>query len=259
VLEGALLNRVKVRGVMFRRCRFGATVLVDLNLADVFELASTEHSLPSAVTISTLRESHGRISVDFLSHCGFGVGELAFSALYNQHLTLDEIADAVNTIQMVRGESPVQIKGVFISYASSDAEFTECLRRELEKHGLVCFLDTHDLLAGRIETQLTRAIGLQSVFILVLSERSIASDWVQWEVSKAREEERVRHQDMLCPVALDDSWKKAQWPGPLRFQIEQYNILDFSSWKDNSAFAIQFKKLFQGLQLYYRSRDAGSA
>lgn len=73
---------------------------------------------------------------------------------------------------------------------------------------------------------------------------------------KARELEKelarngpVRH--VLCPVALDDSWKGSAWSGPLHAQITKYNVLDFSSWQEPDAFKRQFAKLIDGLGLFY--------
>ena len=35
-------------------------------------------------------------------------------------------------------------------------------------------------------------------------------------------------------------------------QIMEYNILDFSEWKDNSKFDSMFRKLIDGLELFYK-------
>lgn len=36
-----------------------------------------------------------------------------------------------------------------------------------------------------MEAQLSRAIALNPTFLLVLSENSVASDWVEWEAARA--------------------------------------------------------------------------
>ena len=61
--------------------------------------------------------------------------------------------------------------------------------------------------AGRIETQIDRAIRQNPTVLLVLSENSLNSDWVEHEVRTARGLEKEIGRDVLCPVALDDSWK----------------------------------------------------
>ena len=60
---------------------------------------------------------------------------------------------------------------------------------------------------------------------------------------------------MLCPVALDDAWKSCKWPERLREQIKEYNILDFSRWKENEEFGKMFRKLVEGLDLFYKGRS----
>ena len=59
-------------------------------------------------------------------------------------------------------------------------------------------------------------------------------------------------------MALDDAWKTCSWPGPLRRQIEDYNILDFSEWQDEATMARQFQKLVDGLGMFY-PKDRPSA
>ena len=58
--------------------------------------------------------------------------------------------------------------------------------------------------------------------------------------------------DVLCPVALDDSWKDSRWPQRLMEQITEYNILDFSDWQNEGLFESTFRKLIDGLDLFYR-------
>jgi hypothetical protein len=88
--------------------------------------------------------------------------------------------------------------------------------------------------------------------LLVLSENSIKSDWVEHEVRTARDLEKDMGRDVLCPVALDDSWKSSRWPKRVMEQIMEYNILDFSEWKDDSKFDGMFRKLIDGLELFYK-------
>ena len=58
--------------------------------------------------------------------------------------------------------------------------------------------------------------------------------------------------DVLCPVALDDSWKNSPWPKRVMEQVMEYNILDFSAWKDDGKFGNTFNKLIDGLELFYK-------
>ena len=65
--------------------------------------------------------------------------------------------------------------------------------------------------------------------------------------------ERELKRSVLCPVALDDTWKDCDWDPVLRKQIERYAILDFSDWQDEEVFARKVKeKLLDGLALFYK-------
>ena len=143
------------------------------------------------------------------------------------------------------------------SYTREDSPFVEALEKLFDEKGVRYWRDVHDLKAGRLERQIDRAIDLNPLVLLVLSERSVKSDWVEWEAAKARELEKQYRQagnprDVLCPVALDDAWKTSDWPPVLRRQIEDYNILDFSRWQDDEEMAEAFGRLYEGVILNYR-------
>ena len=53
---------------------------------------------------------------------------------------------------------------------------------------------------------------------------------------------------VLCPIALDNSWSGSMLSGRLLTQIEKYNVLDFSGWRDEGTFSRQVKKLCEGLE-----------
>jgi hypothetical protein len=104
----------------------------------------------------------------------------------------------------------------------------------------------------RLETQIEQAIRHNPTVLVILSKNSTQSDWVEHEVRTARELEKELKRDVLCPVALDDSWKSSPWPERVMEQIMEYNILDFSKWQDEQVFGQMFVKLLDGLQLFYK-------
>ena len=103
-----------------------------------------------------------------------------------------------------------------------------------------------------MEKQIDRAIRQNPTVLLVLSEHSLSSDWVEHEVRTARELEKDLGHDVLCPIALDKSWKSSKWPERIMEQITEYNILDFSEWEDDVKFEGMFRKLIDGLELFYK-------
>ena len=39
---------------------------------------------------------------------------------------------------------------------------------------------------------------------------------------------------------------------PLETQIEEYHVLDFSRWRDNESFGRMYRRLVEGLNLFYQ-------
>ena len=139
-------------------------------------------------------------------------------------------------------------KNVFFSYSTQDARFAEKLERRLQAVGFNVFRDVHDVVAGRLDKQLKESIDKTDTLLLIFSEHSAGSDWVEWEVQIARDREKRDSIDLLCPISLDDAWRTATWNGPLMHQIKDYAILDFSK---PSKFDAMFDRLQRGLQTYY--------
>ena len=106
-----------------------------------------------------------------------------------------------------RNRGPLYIGGVFISYSHADAKFVDKVYERLGEEGASVWLDRHDMVAGPLQKQVSRAIRLNDVVLLVLSEASVKSDWVENELDMARRKEKEEKRDVLCPVALDDAWK----------------------------------------------------
>jgi hypothetical protein len=106
-----------------------------------------------------------------------------------------------------------------------------------------------------LEKQIDRVISQNPTVLVVLSENSTKSDWVQHEVRLARELELETDRDVLCPVRLDDSFFTSPWPERIKEQIKEKNILDFSIWNDDKKFEKMFVRLIDGLNLYYKKED----
>jgi hypothetical protein len=70
------------------------------------------------------------------------------------------------------------------------------------------------------------------------------------------EKELKRH--VLCPVALDDAWKDCGWSQTLRTQIKKYHILPFHDWEDPKPFEEMFRRLVEGLSIFYQPENPGT-
>jgi uncharacterized protein YjbI with pentapeptide repeats len=251
-LRDANLSRADLSGADFSGAILDNTNLGNIDLRKVKNLDKTFHYGPSTIGTDTLEKSKGQIPDVFLRGCGLSDWEIEQSKLYNPDLSNDEFIDIQNRIFDLRQRQAIQISPLFISYSHSDGAFVDRLDKKLKELGVRFWRDIHDMKAGKIEKQIDRAIRQNPTVVIVLSEYALNSDWVEHEVVTARELEKNLGRDVLCPVALDDSWNDSRWEKRLMEQVKKYNILDFSKWRDDSQFEGIFRKLIDGLQLFYK-------
>jgi uncharacterized protein YjbI with pentapeptide repeats len=230
----------------------GHTTFLGNDLSEVIGLGTVRHGAPSFIGIDTIRLSKGAIPQVFLRGCGLSDLDVEFAKLANHHLNNEEVTTIGYKIIELHASRPVQITPLFISYSHSDAQFVEKMEDSLNERGVRSWRDVHHATAGRLDKIIDRAMRLNPTVLLVLSEHSVNSDWVEHEAAKARELEKKLKRDVLCPVALDDSWKNCEWSEVLRRQVSKYRILPFSNWQDDRVFTRQFNKLVEGLHIFYR-------
>ncbi len=250
-LASADLTSAKLTQANLDTAELRATGFSALDLSEVVGLEKVMHVGPSNISTSTLERSKGRIPTAFLRGCGLSDWEVESAKLYNPDLTEFERIDITYRVAQILGETPININPLFISYKREDSDFVDALGKSLDGKRVRYWRDIHDMKAGRIEKQVDRAMRLNPTVLLVLSEKSVESDWVEWEAKKARKLEKELDRDVLCPLSLDDSWKTCKWPERLREQIMEYQILDFSRWQEPTEFQQWFQKLIDGLGLFY--------
>lgn len=231
------------------------TGLTDFSYIDLSKTSGLEniyHHYQSNINIYTLQLSKGEIPEKFLRGCGLSDWEIESSKLYRPDLRNEEISSTVYKIFDLRANQAIQISPLFISYSHADTAFAEKLEPYLTKLGIRFWRDVHNATAGRLEKQIDHAMHQNPTVILILSASSIHSDWVEHEARLARDLEKELGRDVLCPIALDDSWKSAKWPARLMEQIKEYNILDYSKWNDDKDFEQIFNKMISGLDMFYK-------
>lgn len=251
-LIGADLKRATLIGANLSTASIGWTVFGKNDLSEVTGLESVKHSGPSTIGVDTLSKSGGQIPTAFLRGCGLSDWEIEATKLYHPNLSNDELNYCLYEIHYLRVKQAIQINPLFISYSHNDSPFVDKLELFLNDHGIRFWRDVHDAPAGPLEKIVDQAIRHNPTVLVILSTNSVKSDWVEHEVRLARKLEKELKRDVICPVALDDSWKKCTWPERLREQITEYNILNFSGWKDESSFRPTFNKLIDGLDLFYK-------
>jgi len=251
-LFGANLSRAVLDETNLFDAVIGYTIFGNSDISRTLGLEDLRHSGPSIVSTDVFALSKGNIPSVFLRGSGSSDWEVELVKLYNPGLSNNEITNIQYKMYDLRATQALQISPLFISYSHGDSTFVDKLESQLNEKGVRFWRDIHDMKAGRIEKQIDRAISQNRTVLLILSENSLKSDWVEHEVRMTRGLEKDMERDVLCPVALDDSWKSSRWPKRIMEQIMEYNILDFSAWEDDVKFEGMFRKLIDGLELFYK-------
>jgi hypothetical protein len=144
----------------------------------------------------------------------------------------------------------------YISYSPEDEEFATLLRNGLIEAGLRVWFAPADMQGGKkMHEQISQAIRDQDKLLLVLSEYSLKSPWVETEIRKARRMEQQTGYQKLFPIRLVDivtlrSWEcfDADTGEDLAVEVREYFISDFSNWNEPDAFKAAFAKLLTDLR-----------
>ncbi len=258
ILRHADLSGARLRGVDFHEAYLGYTIFARVDLSKVYGLETISHDAPSTIGIDSNQLTKGGLPEIFLRGCGLNDWEIESAKLYKLDLSNQEINNIIYKIFDLRANQSIQISPLFISYSHNDIPFVEKLEPYLTNKGIRFWRDVHNATAGRLEKQIDHAMRQNPTVLLILSENSTASDWVEHEARLAREIEKEIGRDVLCPIALDYSWKTAKWPARLMEQIKEYNILDFSKWEDDKSFEQVFNKMISGLDMFYKPNVGSS-
>jgi hypothetical protein len=188
--------------------------------------------------VDTLLRSRGRIPESFLRGCGVPDAQVAY------------------LLSLFRGVEPIQFYSCFISYSTKDQDFAERLHSRMRDKGLRVWFAPEDMQGGRmVHDQIDRAIQVHDRLLMVLSEHSIHSKWVETEIVRAHETEKREGRQKLFPIRLVDFAMIKTWrcPDPdtredLAREVRKYHIPDFTNWKDHDAFEASFARLIRDLK-----------
>jgi uncharacterized protein YjbI with pentapeptide repeats len=226
-LPSAGLTRTNLSRANLTKTTYADTVFCDLDLTDVIGLETCIHLGPSIIDHRTLQRS-GQLPLSFLR--GVGLPEKLIEYLPSLL------------------EQAIQFYSCFISYSSRDQDFADRIHADLQNKGVRCWFAPHDMpIGGKILDTIDEAIRLRDKVLLILSEHSIKSDWVEDEVTKGFAEERRRGHTVLFPVRLDDAVMDTgeAWAVKLR---DQRNIGDFRRWKDHAGYKRSFERVLRDLK-----------
>lgn len=248
-LSNARLDGTYVERADFCGATFAGTIFARTDLSKCVDLATANHRGPSAITTSTLSLSRGRLPDVFLRGCGLTPWEVLAARLHDPELAPNDFAEVQQKVYDERMKGYF-LSGIFISYSRIDEAFVDVLYKRLKAAGANVWLDSQHAVAGSLEKQVQRAIRLNDIVVLVLSEASVQSDWVEAELEWARTKEKDTGREVLCPIALDDSWKEKAKGSVLWRKVKDKNVLDFSEWQAG-GFDSPFQKLIRGMKVNY--------
>jgi hypothetical protein len=222
-LTGANLTRANFTEVKIRR-----TTFADVDLSTVKGLDTVKHEGPSTIGIDTIYRSHGSIPEVFLQ--GAGVPDEMIS--YSKSLV----------------GQPFQYYSCFISYSSHDEPLAQRLHADLQDKKVRCWFAPEDLKIGdEFRSRIDESIQVYDRLLLILSEHSVTSRWVQKEVETAFEKEGKEDRMVLFPIRIDEAVMHSAtgWAADIR---RQRHIGDFRQWKDHDTYQQAFNRLLRDLK-----------
>lgn len=242
-LKGADLSQTTLRGTYlsgacFSGATFGQTALGAINLSVAKGLSDAKHVGPSTIGVDTLYMSKGNIPEAFLRGCGVPDELIAYLP------------------SLLGAQQAIQFYSCFISYSHKDEEFCRRLHSRMRDEKLRVWYAPEDMKSGRkIHEQIDAAIRVHDKLLLVLSEHSMASEWVKTEVRRARKREVREGRRVLFPIRLTPFETIRDWEAfdadtgkDMAVEVREYFIPDFSNWKNHDAFEAGFKRLLNDLR-----------
>lgn len=229
------LSQANLAGANLILAILAETIFGNTNLRQAKGLDACRHLTPSTLDHRTLERS-GHLPIEFLRGCGLPDKLIEYlPALLNE---------------------AIQFYSCFISYSSEDQPFAERLYADLQNKGVRCWFAPHHIAGGKkIHEQIDEAIRLYDRLLLILSEQSMKSPWVETEISKARKRELRERRRMLFPVSLTRFETLRDWEcfdadtgKDSAREIREYFIPDFSNWKDHDSYIKAFDRLVKDLK-----------
>jgi uncharacterized protein YjbI with pentapeptide repeats len=214
-------------GANMAKALLGDTVFADTELSSTKGLDACRHNGPSVIDHRTLLKSKG-LPLPFLRGVGLPDG-------------------LIDYLPSIAGQA-IQYYSCFISYSSFDEELANRIHADLQNKGVRCWFAPHDMpIGGKLLDEIDSAIRIRDKVLLILSEHSIKSDWVEDEVTKAYAEERRRGQTVLFPIRIDDEVMTTEkaWAKKLR---DGRHIGDFRNWKNHDGYAKSFERVLRDLK-----------
>ncbi len=165
-LTGANLTETNLARTNMTGATISGTQFNKLDLRETQGIETMLHRGPSFVSTSTIEYSEGNIPEAFLRGAG--------------------LSDTFITYARSLVQSPIQYYTCFISYSNKNQDFAERLYADLQSRGVRCWYAPEDMKTGdKIRHRIDTSIRLYDKLLLILSEASVESQWVEHEVETA--------------------------------------------------------------------------
>jgi TIR domain/Pentapeptide repeats (8 copies) len=235
VIDGAVLLNAHLSGANLSGAKLYEVTFANCDLTNARGLDSCVHNGPSTIDHRTLIKS-GQLPLSFLRGCGLPETLITYlPSILNQ---------------------PIEFYSVFISYSTRDQDFADRLYADLQNKGVRCWFAPRDMRSiKRIHEQIDEAIRVYDRLLLVLSESSMQSNWVEREILGAFRKQREQKKHVLFPIGLAPFSAIKEWEcfdsdtgRDLARDIRSYYILDFTDWKQHDQYLTAFGRLMRDLK-----------
>jgi hypothetical protein len=204
------------------------TTIGNVDLRTVKGLETIVHFGPSTIGKDTISRSEGDIPDVFLREAGLSDPFITYARSLAQH--------------------PIEYYTCFISYSSKDQPFAERLYTDLQSKGVRCWFAPEDLKIGeKFWHRIDESIRMYDKLLVVLSEHSVNSVWVENEVMAALEKEQHHNKLVLFPIKLDEMVMQTNLPWAANMRRTRH-IGDFTNWKHHDEYQKALNRLLRDLQ-----------
>ena len=220
-----------LHNIEFRNARIGGLSFLGILLTKPNNLESVNHQSGSYFDVNSLIECSGLLPQVFLR--GIGINE-----------------KIIEYLPSLSGDA-IQFYSCFISY-SKDQVFADRIHNDLQNKGIRCWLYTENIKIGdKFRDKIYEAIRLHDKLLVVISQNSENSEWVEEEVLEALEEEKIQNREILFPIMIDDTALTSKKPWIQKIKLNRH-IGDFRSWhKDPEKYIKAFERLTKDLTIIF--------
>lgn len=237
-LRWASLFQADLSSANLRWANVGWSIFGNVDLSQVKGLKSIHHEGPSTIGIDTIYLSKGNIPEEFLRGAGVPDQFIAY-------------------VKALVGTA-IEYYSAFISYSHNDEEFTRRLFADLQNNNVRTWYAPEDLKIGeKFRQRIDESIRLHDKLLLVLSQDSVTSDWVEFEVEAALAKETEKGGDVLFPVRVDDAIMHSEkgWAAHIK---RTRHIGDFSHWKNHDTYKVALQRLLRDLKAADKDQKSAS-